>query len=160
MSLEKSTQNDNKYLVVCQCGQTFSVVNPELHPLMTCGVCGRQIKVTPENIVRSPETNTGLYKTMRNRPPNERITESIRLIYEGKLSLAKPILLSVMEDLIPIREAFYVLGYCYYKEQKLLESFIYLGVAVMLGHPNAKGLFDKVKSMLNMGDTSFISKFG
>lgn len=159
MNLEGNVQNENKYLVVCQCGQSFTVVNPELHPLMTCGVCGRQLKVTPDNIVRSTEMSTGIYKAMRNRPHNERIKESDRLIYEGKISLAKTILLSIMEDLIPIREAFYALGYCYYREKKYLESFVYLGMAVILGHPSAKNLIEKVRNLLNIGDSSFTSKF-
>ena len=159
MDLEKVTGSEKKYLVYCACGQHYPVVNPEMHPYMDCGVCGRQIKITPENTIPADETDTALYKRVKNLPHSDRIAESIRLIQAGKSGLAKPILLSIMKDLIPIKEAFYCLGYCYYKEQKYLESFIYMGIAVMLGHQSAKGLFQKLKDALCLGDTNFKSKF-
>lgn len=159
MDIEKITENENKYIVYCPCGQHYPVVNPGLHPYIECGVCGRQIKVTPENTLPANEPDNALLKVLRERPHSERIRESIRLIRSGKTGLAKSILLSIMRELVPIREAFYCLGYCYYKEQKYLEGFVYIGLAVMLGHSSARGIFQRLKELLNLGDTTFRSKF-
>jgi len=143
-------ETEETFHVVCSCGQEYPLVKPDLIDQITCGVCGKIVKVTPDNLIRPTDTSTALFRRMKELPTSQRIQEGIRLIKEGKYELALPLLHSVIHDLQPMREAFYALGYCYHREKKYIESFIFLGIAVDLGHPHAKSLFEKTKSILGI----------
>ncbi|HOV33247.1 MAG TPA: hypothetical protein PLX23_07790 [Candidatus Hydrogenedens sp.] len=145
---------EGSYRVVCSCGQTYPIVKPDLIDQITCGVCGKLIKITSENLLSPEESTTAIYQKLKKQSPEERITEGIRLLKEGKWELAAPILQSVVEENKPYRNAFYGLGFYYYQEQKYLDSFILLGMAVYLGHPNAWGLFEKVRRILKIDDSN------
>lgn len=145
-------ETEDVYRVICSCGQTYPIVKPDLIDQITCGVCGKLIKITAENLIRPEESITAIHRKLKNQAPEERIMEGIRLIKEGKMELAIPLLQSVVEENKPYREAFYGLGYCYYQERKYLDSFIFLGIAVYLGHPHAWTLFEKLRRLLNIDE--------
>lgn len=143
------------YHVICSCGQTYPIVKPDLIDQLTCGVCGKIIKITNDNLLEPNESNTAIYRKLKNNPPMERIIEGVRLIKEGRWEHAIPLFQSAVNEAKPIREAFYGLGYCYYREKKYLESLLFLGIAVYLGHPHAITLFEKVKSILKIDGNNF-----
>ncbi len=147
-------ETEETYRVICSCGQTYPIVKPDLIDQITCGVCGKLIKITSENLILPQESITAIHRRLKNQPPEERIMEGVRLIKEGKWELALPLLQSVVEENKPYREAFYGVGYCYYQEKKYLDSFLFLGMAVYLGHPHAWALFEKVRRMLNIEDSN------
>ncbi len=143
-------ETNKTYHVICSCGQTYPIVKPDLIDQLTCGVCGKIIRINPETLIAPNESTTAIYRKLKNNPPMERIIEGVRLIKEGKWELAIPLFQSVINENKSIREAYYGLGYCYYKEKKYLDSLIFLGIAVYLGHPNAKTLFEKLKQILKI----------
>jgi len=138
--------------VICSCGQTYPIVKPDLVGQLTCGVCGKIIKISQENLLEPNESITAISRKLKNNPPLERIMEGVRLIKEGKWEHAIPLFQSVVNEVKPIREAFYGLGYCYYREKKYSESYIFLGIAVYLGHPHAITLFEKIKLILKINE--------
>lgn len=147
-------ESERLYHVVCTCGQTYPVANPDLLPIMTCGVCGNQIKVTDENVISPEDTTMALYQRLKEQPAVERIMEAVRLVKEGKHEIAKPLFRSVVLEAVPIREAFYGMGYCCYRDHEYLDALLYLGVAHLLGHPHAESLFKKIKNILNIADVN------
>ncbi len=146
------------YHVICSCGQTYPVAKPDLVTQLTCGVCGKIIKVSPENLIAPNESNTAIYRRMKNNPAIERIVEGVRLIKEGNYELALPLFQSVVDETKPIREAFYGLGYCYYRRKEYLKSYVLLGTAVYLGHPHAGVLFEKIKKILGIDESNIPTK--
>ncbi|MGC8738012.1 MAG: hypothetical protein ACP5UA_05110 [Candidatus Hydrogenedens sp.] len=153
-------ETKDTYHVMCSCGQTYPIVNPDLIAQLTCGVCGKIIKVSQDNLIEPNESNTAIYRRLKNSPPIERIIEGIRLIKEGKWEHAFPLFQSVVNENRPVREAFYGLGYCYYKEKDYLNSLIFLGVALYLGHPHAQTLYEKVKQILKIDGSIIPPKLG
>ncbi len=147
-------ETSDTYHVICSCGQTYPIAKPDLLDQLTCGVCGKVIKITKENLLKPNETATAIYRKLKNTPPIERIIEGVRLIKEGKHEHAIPLFHSIVDEIQPIREAFYGLGYCYYKDKKYLDSLLFLGIAVYLGHPHAHTLFDKVKTILKINENN------
>lgn len=152
-------ETNETYHVMCSCGQTYPIVKPDLIEQLTCGVCGKIIKISHDNLLEPNENNTAIYRILKNNPPIERIVEGVRLSKDGKLEQAFPLFQSVVNENKPIREAFYGLGYCYYKEKNYLNSLIFLGVALYLGHPHAQTLYEKVKKILKIDESSINSKF-
>ncbi len=143
-------ETSETYHVMCSCGQIYPIVKPDLIEQLTCGVCGKIIKINPENLLEPNESNTAIYRKLKSHPPMERIVEGVRLIKEGKFELALPLFQSVVNENKSVREAFYGLGYCYYRQKNYLDSLIFLGVAVYLGHPHARALYEKVKQILKI----------
>lgn len=150
-------ETNEAYHVICSCGQTYPIVKPDLLEQLTCGVCGKIIKITPENLVAPNESTTAIYRKLKNNPPIERIVEGVRLIKQGKWELSLPLFQSVVEENRPIREAFYGLGYCHYRKKQYVDSLIFLGIAVYLGHPHAQPLFEKVKRILQIDESKISS---
>ncbi|HOQ31016.1 MAG TPA: hypothetical protein PLA12_00740 [Candidatus Hydrogenedens sp.] len=146
------------YHVMCSCGQIYPIVKPDLIEQLTCGVCGKIIKINQENLLEPNESNTAIYRKLKNHPPMERIVEGVRLIKEGKWELALPLFQSVVIENKPVREAFYGLGYCYYREKEYLDSLAFLGVAMYLGHPHAQALYEKVKQILKIDESNIPTK--
>lgn len=150
-------ETKDSYHVICSCGQIYPIVKPDLVEQLTCGVCGKVIKISQENLIEPNESTTAIYRKLKDHPPLQRIVEGVRLIKEGKWENAVPLFQSVANEAKPIREAFYGLGYCHYKEKKYVESFILLGIAVYLGHPHATALFNKVKRILKIDEREISS---
>ena len=147
--LERLVSRD--VLVTCECGHEWPVANPDLEESIQCGVCGRQIRLKERNVrARAAAKPSALMHAMANSDPQYRINEGVRLVREGKYPEAADFYRSVVTQELIHRDAFYGLGYCYFRMGRYEESYAMLGIAVEMGHPTAEHLLKKVREHLGL----------
>lgn len=140
-----------RVMVKCSCGQEWPVANPDLEESIMCGVCGKKIYITEMNThSQSTPPPSALFQAMENMDSQTRLKEGIRLAKEGKFGDALQFYRSIVLEVLSHRDAFYGLGYCYYKMGRFEESFVMLGMAAEMGHPTAELTLKKVRERLGI----------
>ncbi len=136
--------SSSEIMVTCRCGAEIRVANPYLVAGITCSICG--CKVDMDKASKHPaddHDHSALMSAALHGDPKHRHKMATRFVREGKYDEAIDLYKSIMAEDAVHRDAYYGLGFCYYKLGQLPESQTMLRMAADMGHPAAKGLLTK-----------------
>ncbi|MCP4640539.1 MAG: tetratricopeptide repeat protein [bacterium] len=91
----------------------------------------------------------GKKRSRKRKPLDPRHDQGIALVKEGKYAEAVPLFKSLLQDKPSLRDAWYGLGYCYYKDGNLEQSRLLMERAKGLGHPSADRMLRRIVERFN-----------
>ncbi len=139
-----------EYIVTCHCGAEWTIANPEMQDHLTCSICGCKFEVTEENVhpKQIPATETVAQAARVASPTSQQLHDAIALVRQGRFTEALNLYKAVLGRDYENRDAFYGMGYAYWKLGRHRESCMVLSLAHEMGHPAAKKLLDRVNQSL------------
>lgn len=135
--------------VICACGSRIRVADLWLVDSLTCGVCGRKVHVTEENVFKDADKPPSALIRMAERAAiAQRHAMAIDLVRQGKYDQAIEVYESVLAEKRDHRDALYGVGFCHYKKGNFTESYRLISMAAAMGHAAAERLLPKVREKM------------
>jgi tetratricopeptide (TPR) repeat protein len=135
--------------VFCDCGYHEVISKAVFTEYVTCGSCGKKLYLTPRNTKdAAPDRSLTVFRLPDKPPVSGKLADAIALVRSNKFGDAAKLYRAIVEQDRMARDAWYGLGYCYYKMGQFAESKVLLDKAVNLGHKSAAALLQKVEMKL------------
>ena len=150
--VEGHSSSDHDFIVTCNCGATCTVGKVGLMDSVTCGVCGRKVRLTADKL-RPAKAEGGrhsaLFEAAMRGGVRERVDLAISMVRQKKYREALELYRVLLQRKYVHRDTIYGLGFCYYKRGDFQRSEMMLDVAAQMGHPAAPGLLQKVRDHIH-----------
>ncbi len=131
--------------VDCNCGAHIHVADPGMTDDITCTSCGCKVHLHKRaNGGLEWHAPSALLDILKKKPDQGRHRAAVEFVREQKYVDAMDLYQTLLEATPYRRDAYYGMGYCYYKLGRHRESRDYLETAGQLGHPAAVKLLPKL----------------
>lgn len=137
-------------VVYCDCGAKYVFAASHVNDAIECTNCGRRVRMKANNTTRvgAPE-RTALQAYAEKHGDEEKISQACHYAREHKYEQAIQLYEGVLADHVPLRDAFYGMGYCYYRLGEPQKAMMLLQLARRCGHTTALDLLRKVEGSLD-----------
>jgi len=135
----------SNFTVYCDCGAKYQVSGSHLGDSIECNLCGRRVRVDKRQPTAFGRAATAL--EARSGPSEEEthIARAVRLAKEHHFFDALAAYREILMADPHLRDVFYGMGYCHFREGELTQAEAMLRLADRCGHPTAGTLLLKVQ---------------
>jgi len=133
------------FTVFCECGAKYHVSGSHLGESIECNLCGRRVRVGKHGPGAAGHAKSALETRGGPTPEESALARAVRLAKEHQFSDALAQYREVLSADPHLRDVFYGMGYCHFREGDLTQADAMLRLAERCGHPSAEALLQKVR---------------
>lgn len=134
----------SNFTVYCDCGAKYQVSGSHLADSIECNQCGRRVRVDKRQPTALGHVRTALEARQGPTSEETHLARAVRLAKEHKFFDALAVYRDILSDDPHLRDIFYGMGYCHFREGDLHQAEAMLRLAERCGHSTAGSLLQKV----------------